>query len=511
MTGRRSFLACAGVLAVLAAGGGDARAQAPAARPLVWAADAEGGEPYVFHDAANKGREIGFEVDLVEALSKELDRPIEFKQYDFKNLLLGLERGDFDFAMNGLEVTPDREEKVRFSRPYYVFKLQLAVRADEEEVKTLLDCRRLNAPVGTLANTAAERLLDRMRIDKKIYDIQSAAYLDLENLRSRAVLMDLPIALYYVKGNPRLKFTEKPVGGRGYYAIAFRKTDAALADEFDGALGRLEKKGELRRIYEKWGLWNDSQDELAPPNQFSEEGDEGSANQPRAGESWTFDHYFPLLWDGARLTVALTLASMLVAVALGLPIAVARLYGPAPLRGLAVAYVECFRGIPVLLLLFLLYFGLPPVSRGLGLGDALVLGPEAAAVLGLGMNYAAYEAEIYRAGISSIPAGQWEAAASLGMSPGLSFRRIILPQALRVILPPSTSDFVALFKDTSIASTIGLVELSKQYQILSTSGADYSQIALIGAVTATLYLLMALPLGHLSRYLEKRWGWGVVG
>src|SRR5262249_13395265 len=179
--------------------------------------------------------------------------------------------------------------------------------------------------------------------------------------------------------------------------------------------------------------------------------------------------------------------------------------GAARRRWLAVAYVEFFRGVPVLLLLFLLYYGLPSVGRSLGLGGALELGPLTAAVLGLGLNYAAYEAEIYRAGIHSISPGQWEAAAALGMSPGLGSRRVILPQALRLILPPSTGDFVALFKDTSIVSGITLVELSKSYQILSTSGADYAQIAEIGAVTAALYLLMALPLGYLSRSLEKRW------
>src|SRR5262249_31413758 len=119
-----------------------------------------------------------------------------------------------------------------------------------------------------------------------------------------------------------------------------------------------------------------------------------------------------------------------------------------------------------------------------------------------GLNYAAYEAEIYRSGINSIPVGQWEAAASLGMPAPLTFRRIILPQALCVILPPMTNDLVALFKDTSVVSIIAVVELSKRYQILTKSGGGYLQI---GLTTAALYLLMSVPLGHLSRYLERRW------
>jgi polar amino acid transport system substrate-binding protein len=492
-------------LAASVALAGRVAAQPANARPLVWAGDAEGGEPYVFRDPNDPDRHIGFEVDLAAALAKELGRPIEFKQYDFKNLFIGLERGDFDFAMNGLEVTPERADKVRFGRPYYVYKLQLVVRAGEERIRSLVDCRAAGVEVGTLEGTAAPRLLDRMGIAKKIYDSQVTPYQDLELGRLRGVLMDLPVALYYARDRPALKFAERPVGGKGYYAIAFRRGDEALAAECDAALERLQARGELRRIYSKWGLWNDNQDELTPADHFYEEGDEATANAPRAREDWTFARYFPLLTQGAWLTVQISLASMLLAVLVGLPVALARLYGPKWLSGLAAGYVEFFRGIPVLLLLYLLYYGLPSVGQALGLGNALQLGPMTAAVLGLGLNYAAYEAENYRAGIQAVPGGQWEAAAAVGMSPALAFRRVILPQAVRIFLPSSTSDFVALFKDTSIVSGITLVELSKSYQILSTSGAGYAQIAEIGAVTAALYLLMSLPLGYLARRLETRW------
>ncbi len=207
--------------------------------------------------------------------------------------------------------------------------------------------------------------------------------------------------------------------------------------------------------------------------------------------------YLPLLLEGAAWTVLITLAGMALAITLGLPIAFARLYGPAPVRGLATVYVEFFRGIPVLLLLYFIYYGIP------GLFPQLKLDPVVASVLGFGLTYAAYEAEIYRAGISSIPAGQWEAAASLGMTPALTFRRIIFPQAFRVILPPMTNDQIALFKDTSVVSIISVVELSKQYQILTKSYGGFVQI---GLMTALLYLAMSVPLGYLSRHLERRWG-----
>ncbi len=464
--------------------------------PLLWAADAEGGAPYIFKDPKNPDRNIGFEVDLAEALSRELGRPIRFEQYDYKSLIPGLQRGDFDLAMNGLEITADRKAKVLFGRPYYVFQLQLVTRADEGRFNSLKGLKALGGAVGTLEDTAAERLLDSLGIAKRVYDGQVEPYRDLILRRTDAVLLDLPIAIYYARPNPRLKFAGKPVA-KGYYAIAFRQGNTALAGEFDSALGRLLERGDLRRIYEKWDLWNEDQDALVSASA------EDVVTESR--RLWTFNRYSPLLARGAWVTVYLSVTSMLLAVLMGLPVALSRLYGPRPLMMLATGYVEFFRGIPVLLLLYFLYYGLADLSGFYGMGF-LKLAPLHAAILGLGLNYSSYEAEIYRAGIGSIPSGQWEAAASLGMPGALTFRRIILPQAIRVILPPMTNDFVALFKDTSIVSMIAVVELSKQYQILSKSSMKYLEI---GLLTAALYLVMSVPLGYLSRRLERRWGKGV--
>jgi polar amino acid transport system substrate-binding protein len=461
-------------------------------RPLIWAADAEGGAPYIFKDPKDPTQYLGFEKDIADALARELGRPIEFKQYEFETLITGLGRGDFDFAMNGLEITPDRKTKVRFSRPYYIYKLQLVVRNGEQRFKTLSDCQgRADLKIATLRDTAAERLLKKMGIETVAYSDQVLPYKELGQGAVDGVLLDLPIAVYNAQKDPRLQFAGEPLEP-GYYAIAFNKNDDALADKVNAALERLIDNGELRRIYEKWGIWNDDQKELKQSADMTEE----------ASRHYAFVGFFPQLLQGAELTVRITVLSMLLAILIGLPIALAQLYGPAPLRWLATGYVEFFRGIPVLLLLFFLYFGLPGVAQAYHLGVSLKLHPLEAAILGFGLNYAAYEAEIYRAGLGSIPAGQWEAAASLGLSNGVTFRRIILPQAVRGILPPMTNDFVALFKDTSVVSIIALEELTKQYQILTKSSLQYLEI---GLATAVLYLTMSVPLGYLSRYLERRW------
>lgn len=464
------------------------------AKPLIWGADPDGGIPYVFANPDNPSEMIGFEVDLAQAIAKVLGRPIEFRERSFENLLVDVERGDIDLAMNGLEILPERLNRVRFSKPYYLYQLQLVVKKDSPH-ESLDDIKAKGQAIGTLGGSAAERLLKQRDVDFEAYDDQLGPYKDLAlGRRIDGVLLDLPIAIYYASPDSHLKYSNRTPGVRfagapfadGYYGIAVHKDNAALEADLNRAIDALRDSGELKRLLTKWELWNPDQYRLT--NLDSVEPAESTI---------TFAHYFPVLLRGAALTVVLTIVSMTLAVLLGLPVALCRLYGPAPLRWLAILFVEFFRGIPVLILLYFLYYGLPTIS------PSLQLWAPAAAVLGFGLNYAAYEAEIYRAGFLSIPSGQWEAAASLGMSPPLTFRRVILPQAIRVILPPMTNDLVALFKDTSVVSVIAVRELSKSYQVLTKSGGDYLEI---GLTTAALYLMMSVPLSYLSRHLEKRWG-----
>src|SRR5690606_10460263 len=147
--------------------------------------------------------------------------------------------------------------------------------------------------------------------------------------------------------------------------------------------------------------------------------------------------------------------------------------------------VEVFRGTPVLLQLFVLYYGL---------GEYVSLGPMQAAVLGLGLNYAAYEAEVYRGALLAIPRGQGEAARALGLGPWQALRFVMVPQALRLALPPMTNDFVALLKDSSLVSTITVIELTKR---MSVAAVDLGSYLIPGLLCAALYLALSLPLAEL--------------
>ncbi|HMA30105.1 MAG TPA: amino acid ABC transporter permease, partial [Thermoanaerobaculia bacterium] len=203
--------------------------------------------------------------------------------------------------------------------------------------------------------------------------------------------------------------------------------------------------------------------------------------------------YLPSLFRAALVTIVLSCVAMALAVALGIGIASGRIYGGLLARAALTGYVELIRGTPVLLQLFVLYYGLSSVVR---------LPAFVAALLGLGLNYAAYESEIYRGALEAVPRGQLEAARTLGLTEGQVLRLVRGPQAFRLALAPMTNDFVALLKDSSLVSVVTVVELTKQTAIFATNVGSW---ALPGALCAALYLAMSLPLSRLARHLEERW------
>lgn len=478
---------------------------------LRWGGDAEGGAPYLFYDSDHSDQLIGFEAELIEALVAELGKQIgmpelkpQFTRYKWPSLPLGLGKGDFDVIFNGMEISEENRAQMIFSRPYYVYAQQLTVRAAETRIKTVEDCRNLK--VGTLAGSAAQRYLDKLGgVEVKQYDGQIEPYQDLLfESRLDAVLLDYPIAVYNAGDRPEYKFVGQRVG-YGHYGVGLRPADEDLQLAIDEAISAVVKSGRLRQIFAKWRLWTDEQVLLAKFNEPEEDAGlrrilDTEVTTATSRQRWKFSAYAPLLLKAAGVTVLLTFASMAVAMTIGLVVAVCRLYGPRPVQLLALAYVEFFRGTPLLLLLTFLYFGLPNVPY-----IGVTLEAWQAAVIGFGMNYAAFEAEIYRSSILAVPKGQWEAAHALGMHDILAFRRIIFPQAFRTALGPMTNDFVAMFKDTSLVGVIAVVELTQQYNILARSSLMWLEM---GGLTAALYLAMSVPLGYLARYLEEHWSAG---
>ena len=472
-------------------------AGAPQSRPLRWGGDLEA--PFEYQDPSRPDKLVGFEVEIVEAIGRILGRPTEFVQNQWEGLIPGLERGDYDIVVSGIEITPDRAKVVAFSRPYYVTFEQLAVRRGTRDIASLEDCR--GRRVGTLKGSLAQRMLEaRGDIDVWSYDGQINAYEDLRNRRTDAVLLDHIIALYNVRPVPELEMVGAPIG-RLEYGIAIRKAETALRDDVDRALGAMLASGELRRILERWNLWTPMTAEAfgdpTPGSARAEAFERFLEDRGRRRSGWDrvrqYASYLPLLGQGAVRTLEISVVSMAVAVALGLLVALARLYGPTVVRGAAIAFIELVRGTPLLIQLYLIFYALPHVG--------LRLSPMAAAIVGLGLNYCAYEAENYRAGIQSIPTTPMEAALALGMSRLQALRHVIVPQAMRLVLPPVTNDFIALLKDSSLVSVITMVELTRAYSQLAALHYDYLGI---GLLAAAMYFLIGLPFVRLARAAERR-------
>jgi len=452
---------------------------------IIWGADKEGGGPYLF--IGPTGELIGYELEIIQALEQELKRKIQFQQYDFASLIPGLSKGDLAIAMNGLEITPERRDQVLFTRPYYIYRQQLVTRKGETRFDSYQSSRaNKSLRYGTMEGTAAERLMRRDGIDPSTYPAPTEAYRELILGRIDAVVLDLPMANFYAKKDPQLQFTGEPFAP-GEYAIALARKNTALRDEINAALGRMLATGKLRGILEKWNLWDDAQGPL--------EKEEGMGTLSVQEQTWTFATYFPMLLQGALITIALTLCSFALAVGLGLPLALARVYGPAPVRFLVICHIEFFRGIPVYLLLLLVYFGLPEVW------SVLNLPPFVAAMIGLGLNYSAYEAEIYRSALQSVPPGQWEAALGLGMDRIRAFRRIILPQAFRKMTPLLLQQSIILFQDTSLVYTVGLVDFLNSARSNGDIIGRSNEFLIFAGV---VYFIISFSASLLVKRLQKR-------
>lgn len=203
----------------------------------------------------------------------------------------------------------------------------------------------------------------------------------------------------------------------------------------------------------------------------------------------------PFLLKGAIWTVVLSLGGMFFGLLLGFGLALLRRSANLLLRSVARLYISFFRGTPLLVQLFVIYYGLPELG--------LQLDPLPAALIGFSLNMAAYTAEIIRSAIGAIDRGQWEAAASIGMTPLQTLRRAILPQALRIALPPLGNSFISLVKDTSLAATIQVPELFRQAQLITARTFEIFSLYLAAAL---LYWVLASLLSTLQNRLERHYG-----
>ncbi len=201
---------------------------------------------------------------------------------------------------------------------------------------------------------------------------------------------------------------------------------------------------------------------------------------------------FPQLLRGLWMTIALGVVSIVIGVSAGLIVSLIRLYAPKPLQMLMIAYIDIMRAMPMLVVLILIYYALPFVGISFSAWWS--------AILGFSIVLAAYSAEVFRSGIESVPRGQFEAASALGIPFLITLYKVVLPQAVRIVIPPTTSNCVSMFKDTSLASTVALPELLKEGQNAQGFYANPSPLIM----AALIYIILLWPMVRLVSVLEKR-------
>ena len=434
-------------------------------------------------ESAEGGQFTGFDIDLGNAVARELGVKARFINASFDGIFPALQNGSFDAVMSSVTITPERTASMLFSDPYYDSGQLIIVRNDTNNINSRDDLK--GKRVGVQINTTAQYDLEKIEgIEVIKYNTLDLTLVDLRNGRIDAGVSDAPVLKYMI----RQSFRELKTVGRRFtdekFGIAIAQGNEDLQQAINAALKKIKETGEYDQIHEKW--FGEAAERAAEL--------EASKTKPKVFDLGIVKRTWPIFVRGVWLTAQLAFLSLILGLPIGLLLALARVQSSKLLKAPAAVYVEVMRGTPLLVQILFIYFVLPYFH--------VFLPAFTSGVIALTLNSAAYISEIFRAGILSIDVGQMEAARSLGMSYSQAMRRIILPQTFRRVVPPLTNEGIALLKDSSLVSVIGLTELARSGQELASR---YAAPLTIWPVVAILYLLLTFPLTRIAEYLERRW------
>lgn len=434
-------------------------------------------------ESVEGGEFIGFEIDLARAIARELGVRPRFINASFDGIFPALLNGTFDIVMSSVTITPERSASMLFSDPYYDSGQLIAVRKETVNINSPEDL--VGKSVGVQINTTAQYDLEKREgVQVQKYNTIDLAMLDLRNRRIDAVVGDAPVLKYMIVQS----FGDLKTVGRRFtdekFGIAIAPGNEDLRRALNAALWRVQDSGEYGRIHQQW---------------FGEAAERAAEEQAAIATPKVFDvslvrRTFRFFLAGMWLTARLTLISLLLGLPIGLMLSLMRVQSSRLIAAPAAFYVEVIRGTPLLVQILFIYFVLPYFR--------IYIPAFTSGVIALTLNSAAYIAEIFRAGIQSIETGQMEAARALGMSHAQAMRRIILPQTFRRVVPPITNEGIALLKDSSLVSIIGLTELARTGQELASR---YAAPLTIWPMVAIFYLMLTFPLTRIAEYLERRW------
>lgn len=435
--------------------------------------------PFSYHDPAT-GQLTGYDVDVARAVGEKLGVNVEFVETPWDSIFAALEANRFDVVANQVTITPERQQKYDLSEPYSIGEGVIVTRADDTSITSLDDLKGKVSAQSTTSNWADVARQAGARVESVEGFAQAATLLNQG--RVDATIND-SIAVYaYLAetGDTSIKIAAQ-TGEKSEQGFAARKNSGLLPD-LNKALDELKADGTLASISQKYLKANASG---AP--------EAGQAPQPRSTWQLVLDNLWPLAKAAITMTIPLTIISFAIGLVIALAVALARLSPNVVLTNAARFYISIIRGTPLLVQLFIVFFALPEFG--------VKIDPFPAAIIAFSLNVGGYAAEIIRSAIQSIPKGQWEAAETIGMNYFGALRRIILPQAARVAVPPLSNTLISLVKDTSLASTILVTELLRQAQIIAAPTFEF--FALYGTA-AVYYWVICLVLSFGQSRVERR-------
>ncbi|MGW8822712.1 amino acid ABC transporter substrate-binding protein/permease [Paenibacillus sp. JNUCC32] len=431
--------------------------------------------PFEFQDAS--GKFVGIDMDLLDAIAKDQNFKYEIKPLGFNAAVQALEANQVDGVIAGMSITDERKQKFDFSDPYFDSGVVMAIRQDQESIKSYEDLRgkKVAVKTGTEGYSFAESISSKYGFTIVPFDDSAQMYDDVKTGNSVACFDDFPVLAYGVEQNNGLKIVTEMEPGASYGFAVSKGRNQELLQKFNAGLVNLKASGEYDRIKEKYI-------------------GENAVSAPSQSRWGLIVESLPSLLKGLGNTLLLTIVSLFFAFFLGLIFGFMKVGRNRWLRGIATVFVDIFRGIPLLVLAFFIYFGIPQAF-------GFTMSPIVAAVLTLSLNAGAYVTEIIRGGIQSIDPGQLEAARSLGLPYRKAMMKIIIPQAIKVMIPTFINQLVITLKDTSILSVIGLVELTQSGKIIiARTFASFD----IWLVVAIMYLVVITILTKISDRLERK-------
>lgn len=442
-----------------------------------------------------QGELQGFDIDLVRAVGQAAGFDVKFQSIPFDSIIPALQAGTVDAAVSAMTITEARSQVISFSRPYFKAGLAIAVRTGTSGISTLDDLKdkTIAVQIGTTGAATAKQVPGA---SVRTFDAAVLALQELSNGNVTAVINDAPVTQYAIKtGNLKGIQVVSQLLTEEFYGIptALNSPNLELINQ---GLTTILENGTYAKIYQKWF---GTQPPPLPESAFDTPQD-AQASLPL--ESFkVITNSLPALLAGAFVTLQLAAVSVFLGFIGGSLLGMVRLSVVRPLRWAARLYIDFFRGTPLLVQIFMIYFGIPALVKQLGWEfsfDRFL-----AAVIALSLNSAAYIGEIVRAGIQSIEPGQSEAARCLGLNRIQTMRHVIFPQAFRRMLPPLGNEFITLLKDTSLVAVIGFEELFRRGQlIVAENYRPFELYATVALVYLALTLLSSQGFSYLERWMD---------